>query len=210
MIKKIILFLTLTIIVTSCEKSTIYKYTFICSKESPVVKSEDIYHEDQEYGKSITVYCNMKKILVIKPKYKNELAKISIFKDDDALVVPIYSLYLCGRGSLTEQPKPFEDINGDGKPDLVCVDRQEGFQNHGSRVLAIRIFSFDKDRVIDSNPIFIKAGEILHFDDFNKDGILELVNTEDTATPKRDAKNIPISSDILVWNKKRRKYVPNN
>ena len=101
---------------------------------------------------------------------------------------------------------PEDDITGDGKPDLVCIERQSGLVNHGPWPVAIRIFTIGGTEVIEHKPLIIRIGEALHFDDFNKDGILEFVNTDNERNFKYRKDGLPDSEYVYSWGTQSKHY----
>jgi len=162
--------------------------------------------ESQKYGEYVAIFANNELIAKIKPKYKKEVADISIFKEDATYVEPIYSV-LVDRGDIP-QPKAFDDITGDGKSNIICTEQQTGFVNHGPYPNAVRIFTIDGNQIIEHKPIITTIGEAIHFDDFNKDGILELVNTDNEREFKYLANGLPDSPLVWYWDKQERQYKP--
>ena len=173
------------------------------------IKTNYSMKPSEQYGKSITISVDDNKISTILPKYKKELSAISIFKNDDTLILPIYS-YLCERGSLKENPQAFDDITGDGQPDLVCIERQTAISNHGAKPVVVRIFTFNGINIEEYPPTFMKMGEALHFDDFNKDGVLELVNTDNERDFKYSTDGMPESPYVYIFDTIKHQYKNDN
>jgi antitoxin (DNA-binding transcriptional repressor) of toxin-antitoxin stability system len=160
--------------------------------------------KSQSYGDYITIFADGKPVAKITPKYTKELAKISIFKDDKSRVASIYT-DLIDRANIA-QPKPFDDITGDGKPNLICIERQRGSVNQGPYPVAIRFFTLDGKTLIEHRPIITKVGEVIYFADFNKDGILEFVNTDQEKSFHYLSNGLPNSPLVWYWDSSQQQY----
>ena len=142
-----------------------------------------------EWGDKLLIVHNGKTIHEITPQYSEELY--------DSIVDVGYSS-LAWRGSLAKQPQAFDDITGDGKPNIFCIERSRRGGNHPPWNVAIRIFSISGDK-IEEFTILDSIGEGLHFDDFNNDGIFELVNTDHERYFLYSREGMPISQYVWIF-----------
>ena len=171
----------------------------VCLSTSCCTKPVYSLVESEKYGTGIAVYYRGKKLAEIKPEYMGLNPEKMPFQFEQSVLLSIYDS-LCERGSLPHQPKPFDDINGDGKPDFVCIERSQSLSNHPPWAGVIRIFSLNKNnQPTELKPIYLQYGEALHFDDFNKDGVLELVNTDNERSFKYHNQGLPLSSEVWVY-----------
>jgi hypothetical protein len=152
--------------------------------------------ESVVFGKSIAIFADNRKIAEIVPSMHNRIAEAFKIEDKPTRIKPLYSS-LADRADFS-QPKPFDDINGDGRADFVCIEYQE-ISNNGSYPAAIRFFSIDGNRITETKSLFIEIGEALHFDDFNNDAVLELVNTDNERHFLYSKKGYPISAYVWIF-----------
>ena len=144
-----------------------------------------------EWGDGLLITHNGKVIFEIVPKYQKEIgnnSKVDLAYDS-----------LANRGDIEKQPKAFDDITGDGKSNIFCIERPNRIANHPPWYVAIRVFSISDNEVEELPPILDSIGEGLHFDDFNKDGVLELVNTDQERYFLYSREGMPISQYVWIF-----------
>ena len=149
------------------------------------------------YGEGFDIWYDGKIIHSVLPKYQKEVL-VSDWMGEDTKVLLIYD-HLAERGRLVAQPRAFEDILGDGVPNLVFIEQPDTITNHGPWSTAIRVFSLIEDEVVEGRPYFEWIGEAIHFDDFNKDGVFEIVNTDHERYFLYSQRGFPISPCVLIY-----------
>jgi hypothetical protein len=75
------------------------------------------------------------------------------------------------------QPKPYDDILGNGLPDLVINEYVIHGNNTAAYTNMLTIISLDGTHVTET-PAIPCIGEVFYFKDFNEDGCMEVVNTD--------------------------------
>jgi hypothetical protein len=65
--------------------------------------------------------------------------------------------------------------------------------------VTFRFFTIDGLKVIETEPIKTKTGEVIYFKDFNKDGSLELVLTDCERYFLYSAKGYPITPFVWIY-----------
>lgn len=129
-----------------------------------------------------------KTIYEVKPKF---LKPDETF--DSVSIDLIYDHLADRHRHIKTQPKPFDDINGDGKPEVIFI---EGKVRGQFWDYVVRVVSLDGENAKEYSPIQ-GTGEVLYFDDFNRDGILEFVTTDNERQWLYDRSGMPISR--YVW-----------
>jgi hypothetical protein len=166
---------------------------FAFADDKAVAASADGYQiiQSEVYGQYIEVIKDGNSISKIVPQYSDKIG-------EGSLIIPIYD-HLVKRGSFEEQPKLFDDVTGDGNQDIVCLERPASFSNSPGHDMAIRTFSIIDGTVEENEPIFDSIGAMLHYDDFNKDGIFEIVNTDQERYFLYSREGFPISSYVWIF-----------
>jgi len=144
-----------------------------------------------EWGDKLLIVHNGKTLHEIVPKYQKKIgadAKVDLAYDS-----------LCSRGNLEKQPEAFDDVTGDKKLNIVCREIPGHITNDPSHFMAIRVFSISGDSVEEFAPILDGIGEALHFDDFNNDGVFELVNTDQERYFLYSREEMPISQYVWIF-----------
>lgn len=113
-------------------------------------------------------------------------------------ITPIYGM-LTSRGKLTKQPEAFDDITGDGNPDVLILELPDRITNSPVRNAVLRLFSVIDDDIKESRPYLTEIGEVIYFDDFNKDGTLEIVKTDGARYFLYSKSGMPISNYVLIF-----------
>lgn len=108
---------------------------------------------------------------------------------------------------MESQPELFDDITGDGNPNIVVLERPESIGNQ-AQTKAIRFFSFNGGEVEEFRPYIAKLGEVIYFDDFNGDGVLELVLTDSERHFLYSQGGMPISKYVLIFDEGYKYYWP--
>ena len=103
-----------------------------------------------------------------------------------------------------EEVIPFEDITGDGIPDLVISEHVQ--QGNRYTAFVIRVLSLNKNIVTEYDPIDGR-GEVAYFSDFDEDGILEFVNTDLERDFIYNEDNVPLSEYVWVLDQKQKQYI---
>ena len=144
-----------------------------------------------EWGDKLLIVHNGKTLYEIVPKYQKKIGnntKVDLAYDS-----------LCSRGSLEKQPEAFDDVTGDKKLNIVCREIPGHITNDPAHFMAIRVFSISGDSVEEFAPILDGIGEALHFDDFNNDGVFELVNTDQERYFLYSREGMPISQYVWIF-----------
>lgn len=157
-----------------------------------------------KYCSAIQVLRGDAVIYEVRSEYVKEISQKSGFGEEETCVDLIYS-GLASRGSLAMQPRPFDDVNGDGAPDIVFMERGH-VSNASVHYRALRMVSLKDGKAEEATAFFDLFGEMIHFDDFNKDGVLELVNTDAERDFKYSPDGLPKSSMVIVFDKMERQY----
>ena len=155
--------------------------------------------QSKKYGKKIDVLFKGKLIHEIFPKHQEEIG-------EGSLVILAYNDLIRGGHFLKEQPKLFDDVTGDGNPNIIVLERPARFSNASLHLMAVRIFSISDGKIEESEPIIDGIGEMLHFDDFNGDGILELVNTDGERYFLYSRDGFPISNWVWIYDSYYKSY----
>ena len=121
---------------------------------------------------------------------------------DDVRIEPIYNDIV--ERSLGKHITPFSDITGDGLPDLVLQEYPPP-GNHYMPFI-VRILSIKNGSVFEYEPIEA-GGEVYYFVDFNKDGVLEFVNTDSESNFVYSEDGMPISDSVWHLEKDQNKYI---
>jgi tetratricopeptide (TPR) repeat protein len=169
----------------------------------PVFRSDSvpIEHDGYELTRPEEEYHRL--ILKHNGKIIYEIAPIYFLEEEEG-DMRVHAIYrqLTPR-SLHKAIQPFMDITGDGIPNLVI---QEGpFSNQNQRFV-VRVLSIDNDTVTEYEP-FLCGGEIYYFADFNDDGILEFVNTDQEGDFIYDEYGVPISDLVWIFDAEKQRYV---
>lgn len=158
----------------------------------------EIIKEPTENGNKMWILQDNEIIHEITPEHQEEIGY-------ESRVIPLYS-WLIGRGSLDKQPKPFDDVTGDGHPNYLVLERPTVLGNYGTHPMVIRTFSIEEDRVREFRPYVGSIGEIIYFDDFNKNGVPELVLTDSERYFLYSKSGMPISRHVLIFDSHRKRY----
>jgi hypothetical protein len=170
-----------------------------------IQKNNYTYRLSEKYGQAVFIFNGNKLIGSIRPEYRKEISDISEFKNEKTVIEPVYKNCLADRGR-KPQPRPFEDVNGDGMPDFICIERQSGLTNASLRAGILRFFTVYPDGIEETGSVISGFGEMLHFDDFNGDGIPEIVNTDNERHFLYSAAGYPVSSQVWIYDRKSKKY----
>jgi hypothetical protein len=204
---KIGLILILSVLIASCgyEKDQEYlrrrdeymkKVTEILSGNANEYK---VIRQKEEWNKLVLKRGN-KTIYEITPVYFLDVP------NDDVQIKPIYD-DLVDR-YLYKEVLPFDDITGDGIPNLVIREYPSLSQwNNYMPPFVVRILSINQDSVTEFEPIAEGGGEIYYFADFNNDGVLEFVNTDWEGDFVYNDDGIPLSDYVWILDAKQKKYL---
>jgi len=156
------------------------------------------------YGQEVIIKVSDDLMLSITPKYSDKISENSPLGGSSE----VFLGYVClvPRGSLKDQPKPFDDVTGDGNPDILILEITDKISNASGHSTAVRLFSVINGKIEESQPYFGMIGEMLHFDDFNKDGVFELVNTDSERYFLYSRDGFPISDYVLIYDTYYKKY----
>ena len=98
-----------------------------------ILKAEEILAEDIDrgykivqagkHGEKLIILLNEKVIYEIVPKYSEEVHEYyeGESKGNNSVYL-IYGSLIRGGENLKEQPKAFDDVTGDGSPDIICLE----------------------------------------------------------------------------------------
>ena len=139
----------------------------------------------------------------IVPEHEDKVGKAT---GVGSAVVLLYDM-LINRGSWESQPELFDDITGDGNPNILVLERPKSYHKP-PHLMAIRFFSIQDGEVVEFKPYVEEIGEIIYFDDFNDDGVAELVLTDHERHFLYSKSGMPISRYVLVFDSHRRRYLP--
>ena len=169
-------------------------------QESSNVASKDyeIIGHKGEFNRLTLTYKN-NAIYEIVPKYVDTFQDAS---NDEMWIDLIYDSLV--PRSLHKDIIPFQDITGDSIPDLVV--REYPPPGNWYMPFVVRVLSINGNSVTEYSPIE-GGGEVYYFADFNKDGILEFVNTDREGDFVYDDTGMPISDYVWVLDKERNKYI---
>jgi len=161
----------------------------------------DIVRQEGERNK-LTITCNDKAIYEVIPKYTDLLDAYPPASHENTFIGLIYGELIPRR--LHKEVNAFDDITGDNIPDLVFVERPPGGNAYWP--FMVRILSINKNKVTESPPI--KAGgEVYYFADFNNDGILEFVNTDQEGNFTYNKDGMAISDYVWYLDKQQKRYI---
>ena len=192
-----------------------------------IVKSKQIYYKDEEnkivdreedlgtkiykiFNKyklirkkgewnKLTITYKDKAIYEVTPKYTDAFSLASY---ENTFIGLIYGELIPRR--LHKKVSAFDDITGDNIPDLVFVERPSGGNVYWP--FMVRVLSIDKDKVTEYPPI--KAGgEVYYFADFNNDGTLEFVNTDQEGNFAYNEDGMAISDYVWSLDVDSREYI---
>jgi len=168
-------------------------------QEPPITASKDyeVIRHKGEFNRLILTYKNSA-IYEIVPKYVDTFQDAS---NDEMRINLIYNKLV--PRSLSKDIIPFEDITGDSIPDLVVIENPPPGNWYAPFV--VRVLSTRGSSVTEYSPIE-GGGEVYYFADFNKDGILEFVNTDSEGDFVYDDTGMPISDYVWVLDKESNKY----
>jgi hypothetical protein len=128
-------------------------------------------------------------------------------ESQDIEVAPIYD-DLANRAS-ESQPKPFQDVLGNGLPDLVINESPLGYNRQEGVVKYLTVVSFDGKDVQETGPIQW-TGEVVYFIDFNQDGCMEVVNTDwEQGFYKFDKAGVPMHRGVWRYDQDAGRYKEN-
>lgn len=159
-------------------------------------KEYRIIRQEGEWNR-LTLLRRDKVIGEITPEYVDKFLDASY---DTMWIVPIYDDLVPRQ--LHKNIFPFDDITGDGIPNLVIRERPFGGNNVP---FVVRVLSINQDSVTEYEAIE-GGGEVFYFVDFNDDGVLEFVNTDWENGFVYDEEGMPISEHVWRLNKKQNRY----
>ena len=105
--------------------------------------------------------------------------------------------------SLHKEIKPFDDITGDGISNLVIIEYPSPGQISS---FVVRVLSLNKG-LITEYKAFEGGGEVYYFADFDKDGVLEFVNTDGERKFVYNKDGMPLSDNVWVFDPKQKEYI---
>lgn len=168
-------------------------------QESSVTASKDyeVIRHKGEFNRLTLTYKN-NTIYEIVPKYVDTFQDVS---NNEMRINLIYDRLV--PRSLSKDIVPFEDITGDSVPDLVVIENPP--PGNWYMPFAVRVLSIRGNSVTEYSPID-GGGEVYYFADFNKDRVLEFVNTDSEGDFVYDDTGMPISDYVWVLDKESNKY----
>ena len=153
-----------------------------------------------EHGIKLQFFYKGKVIYEVNPRHAEKILPKDGLWGDTTSVELIYE-HLAPRGSLQQQPKAFDDVTGDGLPDIIILERPLTLINSSVTPSAVRRLSFNGEKVEEGEPYICDIGEMIHFDDYNHDGIFELANTDTEQDFIFTREGLPISDFVLIFDK---------
>ncbi len=107
------------------------------------------------------------------------------------------------------QPKPFDDILGNGLPDLVINEYVVTGNNTETYTNMLTIISLDGTNVVET-PGPLCRGEVIYFKDFNDDGCMEVVNTDrEQGFRQFDNDGVPMHKGVWKYDPEAGRYREN-
>lgn len=170
----------------------------------PMAYAEEILATEDEGGYQVIQpgRWSAKLLIVHNGKIIHELVPRYLKPDKHSdLYIDLMHDDLVARRSLS-QPEPFDDIVNDGKPNLIF---REVLWKGNSSEIAVRVVSLEGDNVEEFSPIY-GGGEVYYFDDFNKDGIFEFVNTDWERHFLYSREGFPISRYVWIFDPGHKSY----
>jgi hypothetical protein len=106
---------------------------------------------------------------------------------------------------LDHQPKPLEDITGDGLPNLLVLESDPGGSKPGTPDYWLTVLTM-RGRSVEVHPEIHGTGEVLFFDDLNGDSRLEFIAGELDNDKFDGERRIPDNRFVWVFDPKQRRY----
>jgi len=104
------------------------------------------------------------------------------------------------------QPKAFDDILGNGLPDLVINEYVITGNNTATYTNMLTIISLDGTNVTET-PAVPCTGEVFYFKDFDDDGCMEIVNTDsEQGFRKFDQHGLPMHKGVWKYDRQAGRY----
>jgi hypothetical protein len=125
--------------------------------------------------------------------------------EDPVVMGPYVDLLYGGLADRSDrpQPRPFDDILGNGLPDLVI---DEYVLRGGVPESMLTVISLDGTKVVET-PAGHFRGEIMFFHDFDGDGSMEIVNTDwEQGFRTFDSNGVPIHKYVWKYDGKVGRY----
>lgn len=168
-----------------------------CTPFTPCLRYQIARHSDQS-GRSITLHHN----------------NIEIYQYTTRCLTPHYGMvphvdlaYDClANRARNLRPKPFDDVLGNGLPDLVISESVTTGNNTVTYTNMLTIISMNGTNVTET-PAVPCTGEIFYFKDFDGDGCMEIVNTDwEQGFRKFDKDGIPMHKGVWKYDPKAGRY----
>ena len=102
------------------------------------------------------------------------------------------------------QPKPFDDVLGNGLPDLVINESVTG-GTAGLYENMLTILSLDGTNTVET-PVVPCFGEVFYFKDFDNDGCLEIVNTDWEQGFRKFNSGVPMHKGVWMYDRQAGRY----
>lgn len=128
------------------------------------------------------------------------------YQPSDVQLGPFLDLAYAGLSDRSDkpQPRPFDDIQGRGLPQLVIRESVTG-GTAGPYDNWLTILTLDGTNVVET-PAVDCGGEIYYFRDFDGDGTMEIVNTDWERGFKYDAQGIPKTDSVWRYDRAQNRY----